>query len=145
MIHETHLQNLEKMYGRANVNAFYQPRIKVRETETEIEIDILEKHFHSGGAIHGSVYFKMLDDAAFFAASALEPDFFVLTTTFTTYITRPVSSGILRSIGRVVNMTKSQFIVEAVAFDESAREVGRGNGLIVRSKMPLSEVAHYVD
>ena len=56
----------------------------------------------------------MLDDAAFFAANSLERDVFVLTTSFTTYLTRPVSSGTLRSVGRVVNRNKSQFIAEAV-------------------------------
>jgi uncharacterized protein (TIGR00369 family) len=98
---------------------------------------------HSAGAVHGSVYFKMLDDAAFCAASTLEPDFFVLATSLTTYITRPVSPGPMRSIGRVVNNTKTQFIVEAIAYDGEEREVARGSGVIVRSKIRLTDVAHY--
>ena len=145
MTDSIHFRKLEKMYGRANVNAIYEPRIQIDKDKTEIEIDVSEKFFHSGGAIHGSVYFKVLDDAAFFAAAAFEKEFFVLTTLFTTYITRPVSSGVLKSVGRVVNQNKSQFIVEAIAFDDASREVARGNGIFVRSKIPLSGVSHYTD
>ena len=102
-----------------------------------------EKLFHSAQAVHGSVYFKMLDDAAFFAASSLEKEVFVLTTSFTTYLTRPVSSGLLRSVGRVVNQNKSQLIAEAVVYDAQGNEVGRGSGIFVRGRVPLLEVPGY--
>jgi len=85
----------------------------------------------------------MLDDAAFFAASALEKEVFVLTTSFTTYLTRPVSSGLLRSVGRVVNQNKSQLIAEAVVYDAQGNEVGRGSGIFVRGRVPLREVPGY--
>ncbi len=138
-----HYQALTSMYAVAPVNAFYQPKMIVSEGAAEIEIDVSEKLFHSAGAMHGSVYFKMLDDAAFFAANSLEPDFFVLTTSFTTYLTRPVSSGRIKSVGKVVNSNKTQFIAEAVLYDEQGRELGRGNGIFMRSKMPLAEVPGY--
>ncbi|HEV7878097.1 PaaI family thioesterase [Bradyrhizobium sp.] len=143
MSDDSHLEKLVKMYSLAAVNALYSPTLRVSPGEAEVRIPISERFFHSAGAVHGSVYFKMLDDAAFFAASTLEPEFFVLTTSFTTYITRPVSSGHMRSIGRVVNNTKTQFIVEAIAYDGEEREVARGSGVIVRSKIRLADVAHY--
>ena len=143
MTQEEHFENLIKMYSRASINDFYNPSLKVKEGEAEIIIDVSEKYFHSGGAIHGSVYFKMLDDVAFFAATTLERDVFVLTTSFTTYFLRPVSQGTLRSVGKVVNVTKTQFLVEAVAYDYKDREVARGSGVFVKSRLPLSEVDHY--
>ena len=85
----------------------------------------------------------MLDDAAFFAANSIVKDVFVLTTSFTTYITRPVSSGILRAEGRVLNSNKSQIIAEAVAYDENNREVARGNGVFMRSKIKLAGIKEY--
>jgi acyl-coenzyme A thioesterase PaaI-like protein len=85
----------------------------------------------------------MLDDAAFFAANSLERDVFVLTTSFTTYLTRPVSSGRLRSVGRVVNRNKSQFIAESVLHDSEGNEIGRGSGVFVRSKIPLGKTRGY--
>ena len=108
-----------------------------------VEIDLSERFFHSAAAVHGSVYFKMLDDAAFFATNSLEREFFVLTTSFTTYLTRPVSTGKLRSVGRVVNRNKSQFIAEAVVYDAEGNEVGRGNGIFVRSRVRLKSAHGY--
>jgi len=143
MTSQTHFSSLENMYQSAPTNDYYAPRIHINEHECVIEIDVQEKFFHAAGATHGSVYFKLLDDAAFFAANALETEYFVLTTSFTTYITRPVSSGIMRAVGKVVNKNKSQFIAEAVVYDSENREIARGNGIFVRSKMALNEVPGY--
>lgn len=131
------------MYLAAPVNRLYQPQIRVSEGEAEISIELSEQYHHSAGTVHGSVYFKMLDDAAFFAVNSLEPKWFVLTTSFTTYLTRPVSSGRMRAVGRVVNRNKSQFIAEAVVYDGEGQEIGRGNGIFVRSRMPLEGAMGY--
>lgn len=143
MCKDPHFTALENMYLSAPVNDFYHPRIEVSEAGATIEIEVSEKLFHAAGAVHGSVYFKLLDDAAFFAANSLERDVFVLTTSFTTYLTRPVSSGKLRSVGRVVSQTRSQFIAEAIVYGADGSEVGRGNGIFVRGKTRLREVSGY--
>ena len=143
MTKDPHFVALENMYLAAPINAFYRPRIDVSDAEATIEIEVSKKLFHAAGAVHGSVYFKMLDDAAFFAANSLEREMFVLTTSFTIYLTRPISSGTLRSVGRVVNRNKSQFIVEAIAYDSKGHEVGRGTGVFVRGRSPLQEVRGY--
>jgi acyl-coenzyme A thioesterase PaaI-like protein len=85
----------------------------------------------------------MLDDSAFFAANSLEENFFVLTTSFTTYITRPVASGKMKAIAKVVNSNNTQFIVESVVYDSKDREIGRGNGIFVKGKFPLLDAAGY--
>lgn len=107
---KSHLESLVDMHGSANINEFYKPRLVLSEGAAEIEVDVVDKFNHAGGAVHGSVYFKMLDDAAWYAANSLERESFLVTTSFTTYITRPVSVGVVRAIGRVVNKNKSQLI-----------------------------------
>jgi len=143
MNQEEHFRRLEKMYAAAPINEYYHPVMKIDEGKAIIEIEITPKLFHSAGAVHGSVYFKMLDDAAFFAANSLEQDVFVLTTSFTTYLTKPVSFGKMRSVGRVVNRNKTQFIAESIVYDSKKNEIGRGSGIFVRSKFPLREAAGY--
>jgi acyl-coenzyme A thioesterase PaaI-like protein len=86
---------------------------------------------------------KCLMMLPFFAANSLEPELFVLTTSFTTYITRPVASGKMKAVGKVVNMNKSQFITESIVYDEQAREIGRGHGIFVRGKHKLVDVPGY--
>lgn len=142
---DDHYRALEEMYQCAPVNEYYKPMMTISEAEAEITIDIQPSMFHTAGATHGSVYFKMLDDAAFFAANSLEEEVFVLTTSFTTYITRPIASGKMIAKGKVVNKNRSQWIAEAVVYDEEGRELGRGNGIFVRSKIQLNDTRGYKD
>lgn len=143
MSNHSHYTALERMYRAAPINAFYHPRIRVTEGEATIEIDVTDAFFHAAKAVHGSVYFKLLDDAAFFAANSLETENFVLTSSFNTYLLRPVTAGTMRAEGRVVNQTRSQFVAEAVVFDEQGRELGRGSGVFVRGRQPLVEAMGY--
>ncbi len=143
MTNADHYRALENMYLAAPINKFFSPKIAVSRGRAEIEIELSEEFHHSGGAVHGSVYFKMLNDAAFFAANSYEKQVFVLTTSFTTYFTRPVSKGKIKSIGKVVNKNKSQFIAESVVYDSDGHEIGRGIGIFVRSKLPLSQAKGY--
>ncbi|WP_154223556.1 PaaI family thioesterase [Marinicella rhabdoformis] len=140
---EVHYRCLESMYQAAPFNALFMPNLSVNEGRADISIELTEQYHHAGGAVHGSVYFKMLDDAAFFAANSIEPDYFVLTTSFTTYLTRPVSTGKMIAKGRVVNKNRSQIIAEAVVYNEHDKEIGRGNGIFVRSKNKLVDVNGY--
>ena len=81
--------------------AYLSDRYEVFELKCQRRLLLKEKYFHALGAIHGSVYFKLLDDAAFFAASSIVEDVFVLTTSFTINITKPVSQGTIKAIGNV--------------------------------------------
>ena len=143
MSKDPHFTALQNMYLSGPINQIFGPRIDVSKSEATIEIDLSEKLHHSAGAVHGSVYFKLLDDATFFAANSLEREVFVLTTSFTIYLTRPVSTGTLRSVGRVVNRNNTQFIAEAVLYDADGREVGRGMGIFVRGKRLLRDIPGY--
>ena len=140
---DSHYRALEKMYLSAPINEYFKPAVTIGQGCAEIVTQIEPKFFHSAGAVHGSVYFKAMDDAAFFAANSYVEEVFVLTTSFTTYITRPISEGIMRTMGKVVNQNRSQLIAEAVAYDSNDREIARGNGIFVRSKIPLDEKINY--
>jgi len=138
-----HFSDLEKMYLSSPICRIFNPTIAITEERAEIEIEVEEKYFHAAGAVHGAVYFKMLDDAAFFAASSLEREVFLLTASFTTYLTRPISSGIIRSVGTVANKTRTQFIAEAIAYNAEGKEIGRGSGIFVRGRTPLDSTTGY--
>ncbi|RLB86728.1 MAG: thioesterase [Deltaproteobacteria bacterium] len=133
------------MYLMAPINSIFQPKIKVSKERAEIEMEVKKDYFHGAGAVHGCVYFKMLDDAAFFAANSIVHDCFVLTMSFTTYLTRPVMQGIMRSVGKVVAKSRNQIIAESYVYDRRGKEVGRGSGVFVKGKMRLVEVPGYVE
>ncbi len=143
MISKDHYIKLENMMHSASFIQFTGARVSVKKGEAQITMTVQEKLFHAAGAMHGALYFLALDNAAFFAANSLVEDVFVLTTSFTTYITRPVSNGVIKSIGRVVNQNRSQFICESILFDSNEKEIARATGIFVRSKIPLSEEIGY--
>jgi uncharacterized protein (TIGR00369 family) len=140
---KAHYLALQHMYLSAPINGYYEPEIEIGEGRSEIIIAVRPEYFHAAGAVHGAVYFKLLDDAAYFAANSLLDDVFLLTVSFNIYFTRPISTGQMRSVGRVVFRSRRLFIAEAVLFDSADHEIGRGSGTFVRSQIALSSVPGY--
>jgi len=100
---EIHFRKLERMYLSAPVNnrLYNGINITISDQKAELTLKTEDKFFHAANAIHGSVYFKMLDDAAFFAVNSIVKDVFVYTVSFNVQLLRPVSSGIIKSIGEL--------------------------------------------
>ena len=140
---EAHYRKLENMMHTAPIVKLTGARATIGEGKSQIDIPVDPKLFHAAGALHGAIYFLALDNAAFFAVNSLVEDVFVLTTSFTTYLTRPVSEGMIKAVGRVVNVHPRQYIAESVLYDASDREIGRGNGVFMRSRIRLSEKIGY--
>jgi uncharacterized protein (TIGR00369 family) len=141
---EDHYRKLERMYLAAPTNAYYRPSIHISEGEARIEIPVRPDLFHAAGAVHGSAYFKVLDDAAFFAANSLVDDVFVLTTSFTLYLTRPISEGSLVGTGRVIQAGKRLMVVEAGAVDSGGAQIAYGSGTFMLSRIALTPEIGYV-
>ncbi len=138
-----HLRKLERMYLSAPTNEYYRPEIAIKAGEARIEIGVRPEFFHAAGGVHGSVYFKALDDACFFAAASQVTDVFVLTRQFNINLLRPVSNGRLHSIGRVLHASRSSHLVAGELHDDRGRLLARGEGTFVRSKVPLDPAMGY--
>ena len=142
---EIHFRKLERMYLSAPVNnqVYKGITIAISNEKAELSLKIEEKYFHAANAIHGSVYFKMLDDAAFFSVNSIVKDVFVYTVSFNIQLLRPVSAGIIRSVGELKFKSTNLFIADSTLFDEKNKLVGRGSGNFVRSKIELTEEIGY--
>jgi uncharacterized protein (TIGR00369 family) len=145
-VNTDHYRRLERMYlTKASINDYFKPSIAIDDGEAEIRIDVDPKFFHAAGAVHGAVYFKALDDAAFFAANSVVEDVFVLTTNFNIQLLRPVTEGTLIAKGTLVSETKSLLIADAELKDDRDRLVSRGTGTFMRSQMLLEDTPGYGD
>ena len=135
------VQKHKKMYLNANVNTmiFDTTTCKFSDGYAEIGLNISEKYFHGLGAIHGSVYFKLLDDAAFFAANS-KSEYFILTTSFNLNFLRPVKKGKIKAIGNLKYSSGNSFIAESKLFNENGKEVAFGTGSFLNSKIPLNQI-----
>ena len=139
-----HYSRLERMYlTKASINDYFKPTIAIGDGEAEIRIEVDPKFFHAAGAVHGTVYFKALDDAAFFAANSVVEDVFVLTTNFNIQLLRPVTEGTLIAKGTLVSETRSLLIADAELRDNRDRLVGRGTGNFMKSRIQLADIPGY--
>jgi uncharacterized protein (TIGR00369 family) len=140
----THFESLVTMYDSAPINKWFRPLLRIpEEGRAEIEMPVREDFHHAAQAIHGSVYFKALDDATFFAAQSVVRDFFVVTSSFQLYFLRPVSEGHLLARGQVVSRSKRLYIAEGVLFDSRGKEVARGSGTFMPSSIELGPQLGY--
>jgi len=142
---ERHWRRLERAYRDAPVNEYFQPTIAIRDGEAEVGVTVRSDFFHAANAIHGVVYFKLIDDAAFFAVASRVSDVFVLTAQLTVNFAKPVTAGRLTAYGKVTNQEGRRFFAEATILDEHGGVVGSGSGVFVRSKIPLSGIPGYGD
>ncbi len=140
---EEHFRKLERMYLGAPTNEYYKPQIRIAHRSALVTLPVRSDFFHAAAAMHGAVYFKLLDDAAFFATQSLVTDVFVLTGNFTVNLLRPVTGGVLTANGSVVSAGTRQFLAESKIFDERERLVGHGSGTFVKSKIVLDARVGY--
>jgi uncharacterized protein (TIGR00369 family) len=141
-----HWRALEGLYASAPVNALFASTLTVLgEGRSQIRFRVDEAHYHAAGAAHGTIYFKMLDDAAFYAANTMVTDRFLLTTSFNLHFSRPVRTGELIAEGRWVSGRRRVLVAEARLLDRSGEEVGRGTGTFQRSRISLASLPGYAE
>ena len=141
-----HYRALEALYAAAPINRLFDSRLEITgEGTARIHFTVDSRYHHAAGALHGTTYFKMLDDAAFYAANSLVTDRFLLTTAFNLLFTRPLNDGPIIAEGRWVSGHRRVFIAEARLIDANGEEAARGTGTFMRSAFPLSTLAGYSD
>ena len=137
-----HHRSLEHMYHGGPINAFFKPTLHIEEGSAVVRMTVRPDMHHAAHAAHGAVYFKMLDDAAFFAVQSLVTDVFVLTSSFNLHLLAPVVDGEMVATGKVVHSSKRLFIAESV-LEVAGKVVARGSGAFMRSAVRLDAKLGY--
>ena len=126
MPNEAHFHRLERLYYSAPINKdFFQgSKIEVTENSAKIELEVSEKHHHAAHAMHGATYFKLMDDAAYFASASVEEEFFILTKSYQIELLRPVVSGTVKALGSVVDHSDEETVAIAELYNDQ-KQIGR--------------------
>ncbi|MEO6580530.1 MAG: PaaI family thioesterase [Sphingomicrobium sp.] len=139
-----HLEALEALYDAAPINRLFASKLELPQAgKSRIHFTVERSAFHAAGAAHGTLYFKMLDDAAFYAANGLVSDRFLLTTAFNLHFTRPMRQGAMIAEGRWISGKRRVFVAEARIVDADGEECARGTGTFLRSHIALSGLDGY--
>ncbi len=141
---QAHFRALESLYAAAPVNGLFRSKLEIEgEGISRIRFEVDESVFHAAGAAHGTIYFKMLDDAAFYAANSLVSDKFLLTTAFNLLFTKPIGAGPVVAEGRWVSGRRRVYVADARLIGPDGEEAARGTGTFMRSRIPLSSLKGY--
>ena len=140
-----HFERLIRMYDAAPIHNFYEGiKLSMEENKARIELEMTDdRYFHAGMSTHGSVYFKLLDDAAYFACQSMIKDNFIVTTAFNTQLLRPILGGKIYAEGIMEFESSQMFSATSKLFDEKGRLCGTGHGQFLKSKVPLEAVQGY--
>ena len=139
-----HFRALESLYRSAPINRLFGSEIEIAEPGfARIRFDVGEESYHAAGAAHGTLYFKMMDDAAFYACNSMVSDRFLLTTAFNLVFTRPIRRGPVVAEGRWISGKRRVFVGEARLLLPDGEEAARGTGTFMRSHIALSGLAGY--
>jgi uncharacterized protein (TIGR00369 family) len=139
-----HFRALESLYAAAPINRLFTSVLEIPAPGiSRIHFTIGERYFHAAGAAHGTSYFKMLDDAAFYAANSLVTDRFLLTTAFNLLLTKPLREGPVVAEGRWISGQRRVYVAEARLIDATGEEAARGTGTFMRSRIPLAGLPGY--
>jgi len=144
-MNENHFRRLELMYDAANINAqfFSEYEMRIEKEKCTLTLDISDKYHHAMGSMHGALYFKLLDDASYFAANSVLEEFALVTSSFNLHFLRPFTTGKITAIGQLRYKSKNLFIADATLRNADGKEIGFGTGHFARSRVKLEEVDGY--
>ena len=94
------------------------------------------RHRHGGGVVQGGVITQIADAAMGLSLATLQPDGLWNTTIeLKINFVRPAIDGVLRAVGRVIEMRQSLLFSEAEVFDDRGRLIARASSTC----MPVPE------
>lgn len=138
-----HFRALESLYRSAPINRKFASEIEIAQGFARIRFDVDEADFHAAGAAHGTIYFKMMDDAGFYACNSLVTDRFLLTTAFNLHFMRPLKGGPVVAEGHWASGRRRVFVADTRLFDADGEVAARGTGTFMRSHFPLGTLPGY--
>jgi uncharacterized protein (TIGR00369 family) len=141
--HEAHCRKLEHLYAAAPITRWYGATIEISDGRAVVRIPVRSEFLHAAAAVHGSVYFRALDDAAFFAANSRVTDVLLLTVAFNVHFTAPITEGEITGHGRILHEGGRILVAESELRDSEGRLLAKGSGTFARSGIPLSPEVGY--
>ncbi len=139
-----HFEGLIRIFHSAPIQELLEGAvISLEEGKATYQLQIKEEYFHAADALHGAIYFKLLDDSAYFAAATLEQEYFLLTKSYQINFKRPVQEDVLTAKGEVLSVSEKEIISKSTIYNSAGRVVADGQGIFVKSRKLLKEQSGY--
>ncbi|MFT6053328.1 MAG: hypothetical protein ACJAS3_000030 [Roseivirga sp.] len=137
-----HFRKLDALFQSAPLNQgiFKGSALEVEFEKATLRLAIGNQYFHAAEAMHGAIYFKLLDDSAYFAAASIEKTYFLLTKSYTVHFRRPVMEDTLTAIGKVIEVNEREIVASSEIFNRAGKLVANGKGVFVKGIKRLDEL-----
>jgi uncharacterized protein (TIGR00369 family) len=137
-----HVRKLDALFQSAPLNQgiFKGSALEVEFEKATLRLAIGNQYFHAAEAMHGAIYFKLLDDSAYFAAASIEKTYFLLTKSYTVHFRRPVMEDTLTAIGKVIEVNEREIVASSEIFNSAGKLVANGKGVFVKGIKRLDEL-----
>lgn len=142
---DLHFRNLEQMFAAASINQelITWAKLEVSSEQAVLVLKMRDEYYHAAMSLHGAIYFKLLDDSAYFAAASAEPTYFLYTKSYQINFRRPVTGGVLTATGRLLKKADKEWIATSEIRNEQNQLVAAGEGIFVKSKLLLTDLVGY--
>jgi uncharacterized protein (TIGR00369 family) len=143
VITDEHHHKLQRMYAGAPISQLYGATVRIGDAYADVRFALAPTFDHRAHGTQGSVYYRALDDAAFFAASACEVRRLLTTVSFQINFLQPVAQGQLFANGIVVHQNGELLFAQAELLDGEGRLIATGSGTYTRSAIALGPEVGY--
>lgn len=132
--------------GASFQKKFPATQLELQEGKAKISLKVDSSYHHAGGAMHGFVYFRILDEVTYFAAMTYEKEYFYLTKSFNIRFTRPFQEGLIVAESEEIKYNGDEVIVTGSLYNEEGTVLATGEGVFKKSKIKLSpEIGYRLD
>lgn len=133
---EAYCESLMDRYLGAPHNEFFDAGVRILEGEAEIVIPIQDRFLGPTGAVHPSVCFTAMADAAMLAVNSLVDKAYVVAVRFDIHLTHLIADGQLIARSRYLGMSENDYLAESALMDAEGQELGHGSGAFRESEAP---------
>lgn len=141
-----HFDRLIQMYQGAPIHEHYPGiNLTIEERSAEVTLPVDRRYFHAGEAAHGAIYFKLLDDACYFACQSIEESNFLVTTNLNLNLLRPIFKEKIIAKGKVDFVSANLFTASGELLNERGKLCGTAQASFMRSKGIMNDIKLYTD
>jgi hypothetical protein len=138
-----HCKKLENMYLKTQINNLLNSGIKISETEVEILVPVKQQICNIDGSVLNTICSNLLQQAAELAVNSKILQNLVFIEYFNFHLTNSVPQEQLFVKAKFLNQSGNKYLAESVIVDSKNIEIARGNGVFVKSNIPLGFDLNY--
>ena len=125
------------MHHNLNMN------VELGKNSATITMTIHDSVINLVGILHGAIYFKLIDDACFFAALSAQESSFVATSNMTIHYLKPASKGVLIAHAKMITKQGRKYLCECEIKDEEGTIYTYGSGSFIEPKKSYDYQARF--